>query len=205
MTAAVFTSCKKETDLSALDAKIAHKTIPGIYIYLAVDKESVSTTMYEWCLEDNNGTRTGYYRVASTGNGKDSDEKKSLTWSDATMAEDGLSMTIPVVIEGKSKELVWRDGVIVTDGYATTKSIISMVDVLRTVHESFANLDFVYDDTTNYVTSRMDTTYYLAWKTQVVNYTQEQIDSAKQALIDLADTLTWFNATYPDKAVPDIR
>ena len=203
MTAAVFTSCKKETDLSALDAKIAHKTIPGIYYYLAIDKESVSTTMYEWRLEDKNGAKTGYYRVASTGNGKDSDVKKDLTWSDATMAEDGLSMTIPVVIDGKSKELVWKDGVIVVDGYATTKYLISMADVLRSVHESFTNYDFVYDDTTNYITTHFDTIYYLAWKTAVVYYTEAQIDSAKQALVDMADTLAWFNATYPDKAVPD--
>lgn len=203
MVAALLTSCKDKTDIFAIESKIAQNNFPGFYYCLAIDKENVSTTIYEWYLEDKNGAKTGYYRVASTGNMQDSDVKKNLTWSEATMADDKLSMIIPVVVEGEAMNLTWSDGVISVAGYTTEKYPISVADVMRTVHETFANYDFVYNDTTNYVTSRMDTIPYLAWKTEVVYYTETQIDSAKQALIVFADTLAWFNATYPNRAVPD--
>lgn len=203
LTAAMFTSCKKHTDLTESMETIARKNLPGIYAYVGVDRENVSTTLYEWALDDNQGDKKGYYRIASTGNGLDSDTTINLTWAEASMNSEGNAMIIPVELPKTHKDLVWNDGVVEVDGYVTYKSLISVADVLRTVHGTFANLDLVHNDTVDYITSRMDTLIYLAWKTQVVSYTQEQIDSAKNAMIEYADTLAWFNATYPSRAVPD--
>ena len=204
MVAALLTSCKDKTDILATEAEIAQKTFPGIYAFVGVDSVNVSTNMYEWALLNEGGKKTGYYRYAATGNMADADVTTNLTWSDATMAENMLSMTIPVDLEDKThKDLIWNDGVVHVDGYTTAKNLISMVDVLRRLHDEFANYDFVYNDTTNYITITLDTIVYLAWTTKVVNYTQDQIDSAKQAMILYHDTIAWFNATYPERAVPD--
>lgn len=195
---------QKESDVMDLNGKIANKTIPGIYACVFVDTVAMNTTLYEWTLtNDPQKGRIGSYRVAATGNGKDVSTETPLTWDEAKMAEDGLSMSIPVSVNGENKTLLWQDGVVKVDGYNTTKELISKVSVLRSVHENFANLDFVLMDTTFYITVAKDTTYYLAWKTQVVSYTTEQIDSAKNAMIQYHDTLLWFNATYPNRAVPD--
>ena len=194
----------KDEDVFAINEEIANKTLEGIYTFIDVDSAAVTTTLYEWTLtKDSTNARVGTYRVASTGNGANSSTEQELVWEEAKMASDGLSMSIPVTVNGETKTLIWHDGVITIDGYTTSKDLISKISVLRSVHENFANLDFVLDDTTYYVTSRMDTMYYLAWKTAVVSYTQEQIDSAKQAMLTYADTLAWFNATYPSRAVPD--
>lgn len=209
MVAMVFTSCKKQEDLYAIDAQIAENSIlkdgtsPRLYIYIDVDSAAMNTTLYEWSFVNDSLGRGGYYRVASTGNGLDGDVTTPITWSKATMSEDGLSMSIPVKVGDKELVLKWQDGVLITPDYTTERNIISVADVLRAVNTNFANLDLVYNDTSYYITSRFDTTYYLAWKTEVVYYTQEQIDSAKAALIALADTLHWFNETYPSLAVPD--
>lgn len=204
MVAALLTSCKDKTDILATEAEIAQKTFPGIYAFLGIDSVKVSTNMYEWAILNENGKKDGYFRYAATGNMADADVTTNLTWSDATMAENKLSMIIPVdLADNTHKDLVWSDGVIATDGYVTSKNLISMVDVLRRLHEEFANYDLVYDDTTFYITTKLDTVVYLAWKTEVVYYTEEQIDSAKQALVQYHDTLVWFNTTYPERAVPD--
>lgn len=201
--AGLFTSCKKDPDLQAIDSKLAQQTMLGNYFFIEVDSAAVSTTMHEWLLENGENGRVGYYRKATTGNGLDSDESNDLTWQEATMAENCLSMNIPVTVGGEQKMLSWSDGVLHVDGYTTEKSLISLANVLRSVNQSFTAYDFVVSDTTAYITSRMDTTYYLAWTTAVVSYTQEQIDAYKQFMIDNADTLKWFNETYPSRAVPD--
>ena len=191
-------------DVLALDSQIANQTLQGIYTYIAVDSTAMNTTLYEWELsQDSTGARVGAYRVAASGNATDINTEDVLTWDEATMAGDYLSMSIPVVVKGEQKTLIWHDGVVTVDNYTTAKDLISKVSVLRSVHDNFANLDFVYDDTTNYITSRLDTMHYLAWKTEVVSYTQEQIDAYKQYMIDMHDTIMWFNATYPNRAVPD--
>ena len=208
---AFFTSCKDKTDLYAIDAQLAENSIlrtpdgsSKYYVFVNVDSATMSTTLHEWKLEKTASGRVGYYRVASTGNGLNGDVVDSLVWDEATMAEDGLSMKIPVTLRsGTKKELKWHDGVISVDGYTTTMNLISMASVLRTVETKTADLDFVYNDTTLYLTSYEDTLYYLAWKTEFVYFTQDSIDYYKQYLIDNADTLAWFNATYPSKAVPD--
>lgn len=202
--AALLTGCREHTDLTQIDSAIAQRTMLGYYAYLSIDSTQVATTLYEWNLADAGNGKNGYYRVASSGNGLDGDVTDSLVWGSAKMAADGLSMTIPVTLrQGGNKDLVWSDGVVHVDGYTTTGELISKASVLRSVNENFANFDFVHNDTSYYITTRLDTVYYLAWKTAVVNYTLEQIDSAKQALIAYADTLHWFNETYPDRAVPD--
>lgn len=203
MTAATLTSCKNDVDVFDVSSQIAQKTLQGFYTFIDVDSAAMNATLYEWQIEqDKTGARVGAYRVAATGNKKDVNTEKALTWEEAKMAEDGLSMTIPVLVDGEAKDLIWHDGVVSVDGYTTEKPLISMAGVLRTVHEKFVNLDFVHSDTTYYITTKKDTVYYLAWKTQVVNYTQAQIDSAKQALIELADTLAWYNETFGQN-IPD--
>lgn len=198
-------ACRNDkTDLYAIDANLAQKTLLGIYPYVGVDSVNMNTTIHEWKLENSaEKGRTGYYKVAATGNGVDTDTESPVTWAEAALAADGLSMLIPVTVNGEQKELKWHDGVVEVDGYVTSKSVISVTSTLRAIHADFANLDFVYDDTVSYKTSRLDTTYYLAWKTEVVSFTQDSIDWYKQFMIDNHDTLMWFNATYPDKAVPD--
>lgn len=205
MVAAVLTSCKKDTDILAVESQIAQNNFPGIYYYLGIDSMEVSTTLHEWGILKDKETKYGYYRIAATGNMKDADTTNDLVWADAAMAQDGLSMIIPVDLKNPAahKELVWHDGVIAVDGYVTTKSLISQADNLRALHRDFANYDFVFNDTTNYITTAYDTIVYLAWTTKVVNYTQDQIDSAKQAMVFYHDTIAWFNATYPERAVPD--
>lgn len=191
-------------DVLALDSQIANKTIPGFYTCIVIDSAAMNTTLYEWELaQDSTGARVGAYRVAATGNATDINTEDALTWEEAKMAGDYLSMSIPVTVKGEQKTLVWHDGVVTVDNYTTAKDLISKVSVLRSVHENFANLDFVFNDTTNYITSRMDTMHYLAWKTEVVSYTQDQIDAYKQYMLDMHDTIMWFNATYPNRAVPD--
>ena len=201
----LFSSCKKDnTDLYAIDSEIAQNTLLGYYIFIDVDSAAMSTTLHEWYLAvDSLQNRVGYYRVASTGNGKDDDTTTKLTWKEPTMSEDKLSMSIPVTVGKKEKVLVWHDGVVTVDGYTTEKDLISVADVLRAVNENLLKFDFVYDDTTSYITSRKDTTYFLGWKTEVVYWPQDSIDAYKQFLIANADTLKWFNETYPTKAVPD--
>lgn len=205
LVSSVFTSCKKDTDILDIESQIAQKNFPGVYYYLGIDSVNVSTTLKEWGILKNGETKNGYYRIATTGNMSDLDTVNNLTWLDASFAPDGLSMIIPVDLKNPKahKELVWRDGVIGVDGYVTTKSLISQADNLRALHNDFANYDFVFNDTSYYITTAYDTVVYLAWKTQVVSYTQEQIDSAKQAMIFYHDTIAWFNATYPERAVPD--
>lgn len=205
LVSSVFTSCKKDTDILDIESQIAQKNFPGVYYYLGIDSVNVSTTLKEWGILKNGETKNGYYRIATTGNMSDMDTVNNLTWLDASFAPDGLSMIIPVDLKNPKahKELVWRDGVIGVDGYVTTKSLISQADNLRALHNDFANYDFVFNDTSYYITTAYDTVVYLAWKTQVVSYTQEQIDSAKQAMILYHDTIAWFNATYPERAVPD--
>lgn len=205
LVSSVFTSCKKDTDVLDIESQIAQKNFPGVYYYLGIDSVNVSTTLKEWGILKNGETKNGYYRIATTGNMSDMDTVNNLTWLDASFAPDGLSMIIPVDLKNPKahKELVWRDGVIGVDGYVTVKSLISQADNLRALHNDFANYDFVFNDTSYYITTTYDTVVYLAWKTQVVSYTQEQIDSAKQAMIFYHDTIAWFNATYPERAVPD--
>jgi len=205
LVSSVFTSCKKDTDILDIESQIAQKNFPGVYYYLGIDSVNVSTTLKEWGILKNGETKNGYYRIATTGNMSDLDTVNNLTWLDASFAPDGLSMIIPVDLKNPKahKELVWRDGVIGVDGYVTVKSLISQADNLRALHNDFANYDFVFNDTSYYITTAYDTVVYLAWKTQVVSYTQEQIDSAKQAMILYHDTIAWFNATYPERAVPD--
>lgn len=205
LVSSVFTSCKKDTDILDIESQIAQKNFPGVYYYLGIDSVNVSTTLKEWGILKNGETKNGYYRIATTGNMSDMDTVNNLTWLDASFAPDGLSMIIPVDLKNPKahKELVWRDGVIGVDGYVTVKSLISQADNLRALHNDFANYDFVFNDTSYYITTAYDTVVYLAWKTQVVSYTQEQIDSAKQAMILYHDTIAWFNATYPERAVPD--
>ena len=205
LVSSVFTSCKKDTDILDIESQIAQKNFPGVYYYLGIDSVNVSTTLKEWGILKNGETKNGYYRIATTGNMSDLDTVNNLTWLDASFAPDGLSMIIPVDLKNPKahKELVWRDGVIEVDGYVTTKSLISQADNLRALHNDFANYDFVFNDTSYYITTAYDTVVYLAWKTQVVSYTQEQIDSAKQAMIFYHDTIAWFNTTYPERAVPD--
>lgn len=205
LVSSVFTSCKKDTDILDIESQIAQKNFPGVYYYLGIDSVNVSTTLKEWGILKNGETKNGYYRIATTGNMSDMDTVNNLTWLDASFAPDGLSMIIPVDLKNPKahKELVWRDGVIGVDGYVTVKSLISQADNLRALHNDFANYDFVFNDTSYYITTTYDTVVYLAWKTQVVSYTQEQIDSAKQAMIFYHDTIAWFNATYPERAVPD--
>lgn len=202
--AALLTGCRQHTDLSGIDSQIAQNTMLGYYACLSIDSTNVATTLYEWNLANNEQGRVGYYRVASTGNGLDGDVTDSLSWDPATMAPDGLSMSIPVSLrKGGNKTLIWSDGVVHVDGYTTTSELLSKATVLRNINKQFANLDFVYNDTTYYITTRMDTTDYLAWKTDIVYFTLDSIEAYKQFLIDMADTLHWFNATYPDRAVPD--
>ena len=202
--AALLTACRQHTDLTGIDSQIAQNTMLGYYAYIGIDSTNVATTLYEWNLANAGKGRVGYYRVASTGNGLDGDVTDSLVWDPATMAPDGLSMSVPVSLrKGGNKTLIWGDGVVHVDGYTTTSELISKATVLRSVSESFANFDFVHNDTTYYITSVMDTTYYLAWKTEVVYFSQDSIDIYKDYLILMADTLAWFNATYPDRAVPD--
>ena len=205
LVSSVFTSCTKDTDILDIESQIAQKNFPGVYYYLGIDSVNVSTTLKEWGILKNGETKNGYYRIATTGNMSDMDTVNNLTWLDASFAPDGLSMIIPVDLKNPKahKELVWRDGVIGVDGYVTVKSLISQADNLRALHNDFANYDFVFNDTSYYITTTYDTVVYLAWKTQVVSYTQEQIDSAKQAMIFYHDTIAWFNATYPERAVPD--
>lgn len=199
-------ACQKTSneDLMALNGQIANNTLQGIYTYIAVDSAAMSTTLYEWELTKSDaGAKSGAYRVAATGNGLDQNTEDALTWDEATMSADGLSMNIPVIVKGESKNLLWHDGVVTVDGYTTGKDLISKVSVLRSVHDNFANLDFVYNDTASYITTHKDTTYYLAWKTEVVSWPQDSIDNYKAYLITMADTLKWFNETYPNQAVPD--
>jgi len=201
---AMFTACEKQVDVEGLTEQVAQKTMLGMYSYMEVDTANMAVIIKEWTLADDTVGRHGSYRVASTGNGLDENSTTELTWVEAIKAEDGLSMTIPITLaSGEKKELVWANGVVSVDDYTTEKSIISMGDVLRTTNDNFSNTSWAFNDTTSYITSRQDTMKYLAWKTAVVSYTQEQIDSAKQAMIDYRDTLLWFNATYPSRAVPD--
>jgi len=202
--AVLLTGCRQHTDLTEIDSQIAQRTLQGFYACLSIDSVKVASTLYEWNLAETEEGKVGYYRVASSGNGKDGDVTDSLAWGPATMAADGLSMKVPVSLrKGGNKELVWSDGVVHVDGYTTTDELISKATVLRTVSETFANLDFVYNDTSYYITSVMDTTNYLAWKTEIVSWPQDSIDAYKDYLITMADTLAWFNATYPSRAVPD--
>ena len=204
MGAAVLTSCKKQEDLSVIDAQIANKTLLGTYIFIDVDSAAMNSTLHEWNLAiDDNGQRVGYYGVAATGNGLDRDESTPLTWSEATMTDMGLAMSVPVKVGSEEKVLKWHDGVLSTADYTTEKSLISLASTLRSVHDNFKGLDFVHNDTSSYITTRMDTALYLAWKSEVVYFTQEQIDEYKQFLLENADTLAWFNETYPMRAVPD--
>ena len=196
-------ACQKSADIVAVETEIANNTIQGIYTYLAIDTTAVNTTLYEWQLDNDSLGRKGSYRVAATGNGKDENSETALTWQQAIMSEDGLSMSIPVSVAGTEKVLKWHDGVVSVDGYTTDKDLISKVSVLRTVHENFANLDFVYSDTSYYITTRKDTVYYLAWRTEVVSWPQDSIDAYKLYLLTMVDTIAWFNATYPNRAVPD--
>jgi len=201
---ALLTGCRQQTDLTEINSNIAQRTMLGFYAYLGIDSTNVSTTLHEWNLANEDKGRVGYYRVASSGNGLDGDVTDSLTWDAAKMAPDGLSMSIPVSLRaGGNKTLIWSDGVVHVDGYTTTGELISKATILRTVAENFANLDFVYNDTTFYITSRLDTTYYLGWKTDVVYFSLDSIEAYKQYLIEMADTLKWFNTTFPSRAVPD--
>ena len=191
---------KDKTDLFAVDSDLAQKTLLGIYVGVQVDTANMNTTLYEWKLENGDAGRVGLFKLASTGNGLDASEETSLTWSEAVMSDDKLSFTIPVVINGQEKNLLWRDGVIETDGYVTTKQVISMADALRTINNQFANFDFVYNDTVNYVTVSYDTVPYLAWETQVVEWSTEQIEAYKAELLGMVDTIAWFNANFPPEA-----
>ena len=204
LSAAILTGCQKKEDLFAIESQIAQNTMKGYYVFIKVDSAAVNTTLYEWNLaEDEARQRTGYLRESSTGNGLDGDVITSLTWAEATMAKDGLSMSVPVKVGDKDMTLVWQDGVLVTQDYTTTKTLISMASILRTINESFVNKDFVYNDTTHYITVEYDTIPYLAWKTEVVNFTAQEIEDYKAYLQTMLDTLHWFNETYPSRAVPD--
>ncbi len=218
LVAALFTSCKQDVDLYAIDSEIAEETMLGTYVWIEVDSAAMSTTLHEWNLSverhefnhdepgrpQEDAYRYGYYAVAATGNGLDQDSTWTLTWSKPTMAEDKLSMAVPVQIDGRKEQVMtWQDGVLTMPEFRSEKSLISLAGTLRSVHEYFRDFVFEHVDSTFYITVKMDTAVYLAWKTAVVSYTQEQIDSAKLAMIEYADTLAWFNATYPDRAVPD--
>lgn len=197
--------CQKERpDIYETSATIAQKSLQGIYVYVDVDSTAMATTMYEWKLtESAKDGKTGYYRVASTGNGLDGDNSVALTWETATMAANHLSLTIPAKLDGEDIQLLWESGVLVFDEYSTTKYMVSLGDLMRTLNTKFANVTFTFNDTVNYLTYTRDTIYYLAWKTEVVNFKQDSIDAYKQYLVDMADTLKWFNETYPKQAVPD--
>lgn len=197
--------CRKDkVDVFDTNIKIAQKSLQGLYIYLDVDSVIMNTTLHEWNMTENaKDGKIGYYRIAITGCGEDSDQRVALTWEPAVMAKNQLSMTIPVKMDGKEYQMLWKDGVLVLDEYTTTKSIVSVGDIMHTLSEKFANVTFVFNDTTNYLTYNRDTIPYLAWKTEVVNFTQDSIDEYKLYLIAMADTLHWFNENFPKQAVPD--
>lgn len=197
--------CRNEkTDIFEVSTQIAQNTLQGTYVYIDVDSTKMSTTLQEWKLTENaTDGKTGYYRIASTGCGEDSDLQTPLSWEPATMTENHQTMIIPVKIGDEDMKLNWTGGVLDFGEYATFKSLISIADLLLNFREKFANVTFVFNDTTPYLTVDRDTIPYLAWKTEVVNFTQDSIDWYKQFLLDMADTLAWFNATYPMQAVPD--
>lgn len=196
--------CQQKEDLFGLEAQIAEKSLQGFYAYVDVDLENMTTTLYEWKFEDGAAGKVGYYRVVATGNGVDQNgAEDSLTWEAPIYSEDKLSMTIPVTLKGEKKELIWSDGVITVDGYTTTKYVISMANVLRAVNDNFANVTYVINDTTWVIEELVDSVYFLSWKTQVTNLTQDSIDAYKQYLLTMKDTIAWFNKNYPTSKVPD--
>lgn len=196
--------CQQQEDLFGLEVEIAENSLQGIYTYVQVDLLNMTTTLYEWKLEDGAAGKVGYYRVVATGSGVDQNgAEDSLTWETPIYSEDKLSMTIPVTLKGEKKELIWSDGVITVDGYTTTKQVISMANVLRAVNDNFANVTYVLNDTTWVMEELVDSVYYLSWKTQVTSLTQDSIDAYKQYLLTMKDTIAWFNENYPTSKVPD--
>ncbi len=197
--------CRKEkTDIFEVSTQIAQNTLQGIYVYIDVDSTKMSTTLQEWKLTENaTDGKTGYYRIVSTGCGENSNVQTPLSWEPATMTENHQTMVIPVKIGEENLKMNWTGGVLDFGEYVTYKSLISIADLLLNFSEKFANVTFVINDTTNYLTIKKDTIPYLAWRTEVVNFTQDSIDAYKQFLLTMADTLAWFNENYPTQAVPD--
>lgn len=200
--------CRKErTDIFEVNTQIAQKSLQGFYDYVDVDSVKMSTTLYEWYLTESAADgKSGYYRVAATGNGLDADSRISLTWEPAVMAKDQLSMTIPAKVGGKDMELLWKSGVLVIDDYTTYKSLNSVGDLMRSLHSDFANVTFIINDTTDYLTFHRDTIPYLGWEPKVVYWDQDTISAYKDYLLTVKDTIQWFNETIikdKSKYVPD--
>lgn len=203
MLSALFSSCQKQEDLFAIDSQIAQKNLEGIYVFVDVDSVAMSTTLHEWKLANDSDGRWGYYRMAATGNGKDADVTTNLTWSEAIMAPDYLSMTIPVSLNGVAKNLKWSDGVVQTDGYSTTKFLISEATVLRKLHASFKNLTFEVNDTTLAKFLEKNMFKYLSWNTeQRKDVPVDTVVAYNAYLKTMSDTIAWFNARF-DKDIPD--
>jgi hypothetical protein len=199
-------ACQNDnTDLFAIDSNLANKQMKKhpFYCYVRVDSVLMNTTMYEWNLTENEaGEQVGYYRVATTGNGLDSDATDSLTWN-AVMSEDGLSMLVSAELkEAGRKELVWRNGVVEADGYATSWFDISEAKVLRTLHDIFYNIKFVVNDTTPSLFYDKKVFKYLHW-TQVQAYLSlDSINAYDAWLMDYKDTIAWFNNSVYCKGNP---
>ncbi len=199
-------SCRDEKkDAVDISNGIALKTMVGTYVYSSANKEDMTLSIYEWRLDDNTTDgKVGYYRVVRTGNGVEEDTTDSLIWS-ATPAEDNLSMQVSAVFENQKQDLTWKNGVLYLDDYTTAKTAGSQATYLRTLNDQFANVTYAYNDTT-YV-MKLDTVYYLAWKTNVT-FVKPQDTAAIVAKLyqdnieGKEDTLAWFLATYPNAGIP---
>ena len=191
-------ACKSEsskTDLFAIDSDLARSNMTGYYVYQVVDTANMNVTIKEWNLTD--GGR-GYFSEVSTGNNLDVNTRDSLTWS-AEMSEDNLSMIVYGQLKGEDLTFEWQNGVIETKDYLTSKSAISLADVLRSVNDNFANVDFINSDVKYH--TRIDTVPYLAWKTTVKFVEPEDTTAAKKELYDEnivgnEDTLLWYCKTH---------
>ena len=202
VTAFGLVACNKKdtTDLLAVDAQLAQKTLLGNYVSVQIDSSKMTTTITEWKFENGSEGKVGVFKEASVGNGVESFKSAPITWSDATLSADKLYYTVPVVVNGESKNLIWRDGVIEADDYVTVKQVISIADIAQTLNTDFANLNYVYNDTVNFQTVRFDSVPFLYWNTQVVEYSQTQIEEYKAYLAGMTDTIAWFNLNYPPSA-----
>ena len=199
-------SCRDEKkDAVDISNGIALKTMVGTYVYSSANKEDMTLSIYEWRLDDNTTDgKVGYYRVVRTGNGVEEDTTDSLIWS-ATPAEDNLSMQVSAVFENQKQDLTWKNGVLYLDDYTTAKTAGSQATYLRTLNDQFANVTYAYNDTT-YV-MKLDTVYYLAWKTNVVFALPEDTTAKIQELYDTyikgkEDTLQWFLNEFPNAGIP---
>ena len=206
----MFVGCRQEKDDAAnICSDIALKTIVKhpYYSFVEVDSVKMNTTLYEWYLTENKSGKIGYTRKSATGNGLDSDNTDSLTWS-AVRSDDNLSMVVSANMKrGDAQTILWRNGVVETNKYVTASHDISRARVLRTLHDQFKNMTFEVDDTIPMIYYDKYVYKYLHWNTSRGSVTLDPIQIYNEYLKQFKDTIAWFNkseySNYGKNAVAD--